>query len=88
MIYTYQATLFAIAFDVNRLETRGTAVPILDDVAYDPATGGVDLGFAGVTQRHEKHRRVGGGVLAAPLPGRDGYDPDEPERLRRLLPSA
>jgi hypothetical protein len=38
LIYTYQATVFAIAFDVNRLETRGTAVPILDDVAYDPAT--------------------------------------------------
>ena len=46
LIYTNRGTLFAIAFDVNRLETHGTAVPILDDVAYFPATGNVDLAFA------------------------------------------
>jgi hypothetical protein len=45
LIYTNRGTLFAIAFDVNRLETRGTAVPILEDVAYSP-NGGVDLDFA------------------------------------------
>ena len=28
--------MFAVPFDLERLETRGTAVPILDDVAYDP----------------------------------------------------
>jgi serine/threonine protein kinase len=46
LIYTNKGTLFAIAFDLNRLETRGAAVQILDDVAYHPGTGGVDLGFA------------------------------------------
>ncbi len=46
LIYTSKGTLFAIAFDLNRLETRGTAVPILDDVAYYPSTDGVDLDFA------------------------------------------
>jgi eukaryotic-like serine/threonine-protein kinase len=46
LIYTNNGTLFAIAFDVNRLETRGTAVPVLDDVAYSPALGGVDVGFS------------------------------------------
>jgi serine/threonine-protein kinase len=46
LIYTNRGTLFAIAFDVNRLETRGTAVPILDDVAYYAPSGGADLGFA------------------------------------------
>jgi eukaryotic-like serine/threonine-protein kinase len=46
LIYTNKATLFAIAFDGNKLETRGTAVPILDNVAYIPLTGSADLGFA------------------------------------------
>jgi WD40-like Beta Propeller Repeat len=45
LIYNNQRTLFAIPFDVNRLETRGTAVPVLDDLAVAPA-GGVDLAFA------------------------------------------
>jgi len=39
LIYGNKATLFAIAFDLDKLETRGTAVPILDDVAYETATG-------------------------------------------------
>ena len=47
LIYTNQAALFAIPFDVNKLETRGTAMPILDDVATFPGTaGGADLSFA------------------------------------------
>ena len=46
LIYTNKGTLFAIAFDVKRLETRGTAVPMLEDVAYHPVTGAADLGFA------------------------------------------
>jgi serine/threonine protein kinase/Tol biopolymer transport system component len=39
LIYTNKGTLFAIPFDADRFETRGTAVPILDDVAYDPQSG-------------------------------------------------
>ena len=46
LIYTNDATLFAISFDVNRLETRGTAVPILEDVAYYLPPGGADLTFS------------------------------------------
>jgi len=36
LVYTKKATMFAVPFDVERLETRGTAVAVLDDVAYDP----------------------------------------------------
>jgi hypothetical protein len=43
LIYVNNATLFAIPFDLDTLETRGTAVPVLDDVAYSPATGGGQL---------------------------------------------
>jgi Tol biopolymer transport system component len=39
LVYVNQATLFAVAFDLAKLETRGTAVPVLDDVAYYPGTG-------------------------------------------------
>jgi serine/threonine-protein kinase len=33
LVYSNKGTLFAIPFDLERLETRGTAVPVLDDVA-------------------------------------------------------
>ena len=38
LVYVNRATLFAIPFDLTTLETRGTAVPVLDDVAYVPQT--------------------------------------------------
>src|SRR6185436_2501924 len=34
LVYVNRATLFAVPFDLATLETRGTAVPVLDDVAY------------------------------------------------------
>jgi serine/threonine-protein kinase len=34
LLYTNKGTLFAIPFDLDKLETRGTAVPVLDDVMY------------------------------------------------------
>ena len=39
LIYTRKATLFAIPFDPDKLETRGTATPILDDIAYHKTMG-------------------------------------------------
>lgn len=41
LVYTHERTLFAIPFDVKRLETRGTAVPVLTDL--EP---GDDLDFS------------------------------------------
>jgi serine/threonine protein kinase len=38
LIYTNKATLFAVPFDLDKLETRGTPVPILDEIAYQPQT--------------------------------------------------
>ena len=34
LLYTNRSTLFAIPFDPEKLETRGAAVPVLDDVAF------------------------------------------------------
>jgi serine/threonine-protein kinase len=49
LIYARKGTLFAVAFDLDRLETRGPAVAILDDLAYDAQTGADsdDWNFAG-----------------------------------------
>ena len=47
LIYTNKRTLFAIPFDLDSLETRGTALPILDDVAYQVATGSAHFDAAG-----------------------------------------
>jgi hypothetical protein len=39
LVYVNKATLFAIPFDLDTLETRGPAMPVLDDVAYQAQTG-------------------------------------------------
>jgi Tol biopolymer transport system component len=39
LVYTNKATMFAVPFDLDSLETRGTATPILDDIAFDTAAG-------------------------------------------------
>ena len=39
LVYTKGATLYAVPFDLDRLETRGTAVPVLEDVAVQPVSG-------------------------------------------------
>jgi Tol biopolymer transport system component len=39
LVYSSQATLFAIPFDLNRLETHGLAVPVLDGVAVANSLG-------------------------------------------------
>ena len=41
LIYNNKATLFAVPFDLDKLETRGTAVPALDDVAYNEGGAGL-----------------------------------------------
>ena len=33
LVYLHQGTLFAVGFDLDRLEVRGTPVPLLEDVA-------------------------------------------------------
>ena len=39
LIYVNQATLFAVPFDLRTLTTRGTAVPVVDDVAHESLVG-------------------------------------------------
>ena len=62
LVYVNKGTLFAIPFDVDTLETRGTAVPVLDDVAYQPLTGTsqLDVSRTGTLV----YRRASGGASA------------------------
>ena len=46
LVYVNKNTLFAVPFDVDKLETRSNPVPILDDVRVSPITGNADLAFA------------------------------------------
>jgi serine/threonine-protein kinase len=39
LVYTNASTMFAVPFDLDTLETRGTPVPVLDDLAFDSAAG-------------------------------------------------
>ena len=64
LIYSNKATLFAVPFDPDKLETRGTAVPILDEVAYDKTTGTGQLDFSRAPSGHGTvhYRRASGGA--------------------------
>ena len=46
LVYLNKATLFAIPFDLDKLETRGTALPILDDVASNSLLGTAQVSFS------------------------------------------
>ena len=46
LVYLHAGRLFAIRFDARRLETRGPAIPILDDVAGVSGTGAGQFGFS------------------------------------------
>jgi serine/threonine-protein kinase len=46
LVYVHQGSLFAVPFDVRRLEIRGTPVPVLHDVAAFAASGAGQLDFS------------------------------------------
>ncbi len=46
LIYMQEGTLFAVPFDLDRLEINGRAVPALEGVAANPGIGGAQLSFS------------------------------------------
>ena len=46
LIYINRATLFAVPFDVDRLEVRGTPTPVLTHVSYSATSGFAQLDFS------------------------------------------
>jgi len=62
LVYVNKATLFAIPFDLDKLETRGTAVPVLEDVAYLSQLGTGQFAFSRTGTM--VYRRSNGGASA------------------------
>jgi serine/threonine-protein kinase len=46
IVYMHEGTLFAIPFDLARLEAAGTAVPVIQDVIGSPFTAGAEFAFS------------------------------------------
>lgn len=46
LVYINNGTLFAVPFDLNALEVRGTPVPLLDEVTYNPNNGSAQFDFS------------------------------------------
>src|SRR3974390_1644712 len=46
LIYVNSATLFAVPFDLERLEVRGTPAQVLEKIAYSPGNGTAQLDFS------------------------------------------
>ena len=46
LLFAHQGTLYGVSFDVDRLELRGTPVPLADDLAADSTTGGGQFDFS------------------------------------------
>jgi serine/threonine-protein kinase len=87
LVYTNKGTLFAIPFDLDRLETRGTAVPILDDIAYQAASGGAqfDVSRSGTLVYRKGTGAAGMMTLQWLAPGNDGVGKKEPLRSNPAL---
>jgi serine/threonine-protein kinase len=49
LVYVHEGVLFGVAFDADRLEASGTPVPLVDDLAGTPGTGGGQFDFSGTT---------------------------------------
>lgn len=46
LVYVNRGTLFAVAFDLERLEVRGTPVPMLDRIGYSSVDGAAQFDFS------------------------------------------
>jgi serine/threonine-protein kinase len=46
LLYVHQGVLFGVAFDADRLKTRGTPVPLLENIAANSGAGGGQFDFS------------------------------------------
>ena len=69
LVYTNKGTLFAIPFDVDRLETHGPPAPVLDDVAYATQTAFADVDSSANGTLVYRRGSGGGGADRPPFNG-------------------
>jgi serine/threonine-protein kinase len=46
LVYIHQGVLFGVGFDPERLEVHGAPIPLLNDLAANPVTGGGQIDFS------------------------------------------
>ena len=80
LVYFNKGTLFAIPFDPDKLETHGTALPILDDVAFNGNYGTAQVSFSSAPSGHGTlvYRGGGGGVELLTVAWLDGAGKTQP----------
>jgi Tol biopolymer transport system component len=64
LVYVNRGTLFAVSFDVDRLEVHGTPVPVLDQVGYNSTAGAAQFDFSQTGTLIYRSGGAGGGVLS------------------------
>jgi serine/threonine protein kinase/Tol biopolymer transport system component len=98
LIYVNRGTLFAIPFDVDRLEVHGMPAPVLDQVSYNAGQGSAQLDFSQNGTVIYRSGGAGGGLLTVawldgagktqPLlakPGNYGFPSMSPDAQRLAL---
>ena len=63
LVYVNRGTLFAVPFDVDRLEVHGTPAPVLDQVGYNAGVGSAQLDFSQTGTLIYRSGGAGGGLL-------------------------
>lgn len=63
LVYINKGTLFAVPFDLDRLEVHGTPTPVLEEVAYSAAWGSAQIDFSRTETLVYQSRKVGTGLV-------------------------
>ena len=63
LVYVNRGTLFAVPFDVDRLEVHGTPAPVLDQVGYTVGVGSAQLDFSQAGTLVYRRGGAGSGLL-------------------------
>jgi DNA-binding winged helix-turn-helix (wHTH) protein len=79
LVYLNNGTLFAVPFDPDRLEVRGTPVPVLREVAYSAALGSAQVDFSSTGTLVYRSSKAGGGLVTIQWVDESGH-------TRPLLP--
>ena len=76
LVYVNRGTLFAVPFDVDRLEVHGTPAPVLDQIGYNAAQGSAQLDFSQNGTLIYRSGGAGGGLLT--IAWLDGAGKEQP----------
>jgi serine/threonine-protein kinase len=67
VVYVNRGTLFAVPFDMDKLEVHGTPVPVLDQIVYSTAEGSAQLDFSQTGTLIYRSGGAEGGLLTLAL---------------------